>query len=74
METKKFEKENKNLENKYESSNNQLTESVQKNQILENQLIKQQNEIEKLTNRLIIYLLKEIFPNHPDNMIYCVIL
>ena len=42
VENKKFEKENKNLENKFEFNNNQLTEGIQKNKILETQLIMQQ--------------------------------
>ena len=53
VENKKFEKENKSLENKYVFSNNQLTEGMQKNKILENQLIEQQQELENLTNKLI---------------------
>ena len=53
VENKKFEKENKSLENKYVFSNNQLTEGMQKNKILENQLIEQQQELENLANKLI---------------------
>ena len=53
VENKKLEKENKNLENKYEYNNNQLTEGMQKNKLLENQLITQQKELENLTNKLL---------------------
>ena len=53
VENKKFEKENKNLENKFEFNNNQLTEGIQRNKILETQLIMQQKEFENLTNKLL---------------------